>query len=140
MSNCFTASPEPPALTRFRDKLLAAFRMPDDTNDIKLASSEDGWDWTVTCVTHQESAAGVDITVFNDTLWMVFRGNDSQKETYYLYLTWSKDGKNWEGKHWREYETFLERPSIVVFQGKLFLAFRQDEESITVVQSGDGKD
>ena len=127
MSNYFASSPEVPALTLFRYKLLAAFRTPDGTNDSKVASSVDEWDWTVTSVTHHYKSAGVGITVFKDKLWMCFRANEygPERETYFLYLAWSDDGKNWSFKYWYECKTYLEGPTMSVLKYQLFVAFKR---------------
>ncbi|MGO1055181.1 tetratricopeptide repeat protein [Crossiella sp. CA198] len=91
---------EVPAITAFRDKLVAAwqsgpFSWKDGNNErtIAVSTSTDGKTWTepVRLAPIPLATGGIGLTVHNDQLHLLFKGADQGK-----YLTVSHDGKNWK--------------------------------------------
>ena len=110
------------SLAVFNNQLWVGFIADNDTNDILLCSSTDGFNWSDSLYINQQGSfatqsAALSLAAFNNQLWVAFNPNNN---TPTILLCSSTDGQNWPNQtviHANAYS-----PSLAVFNNRLWNA------------------
>jgi len=154
------ASSQAPALAVWNNTLYLAFVANDiATNTLLLVSSRDGKTWTdnqpiqynsgnsFTNLLPQVSLQAPALAVWNDTLYLAFVDEGIHNN---LLLVASRDGKTWTDNQPIQYnsgnfftnllpQVSLQAPALAVWNDTLYLAFVNNDSSILLASSRDGK-
>jgi hypothetical protein len=127
-----------PAMAVFEDKLYIAFKANDASNQLFVASSEDG--------TFPKPARGYSsvrmggspaMAVFKDKLYIAFKANDASNQ---LFVASFKDGTFSAPAIGYSSVRMGGNPAMAVFKDKLYIAFKANDASnqLFVASSEDG--
>lgn len=126
----------------FNKKLYAAWQAKGDTNAICMSSSADGITWSPPYPVAypgnvQSTTAAPSMTVFDNSIYMVYKANDSSNN---IYITYSSDAINWSDLNHLSQAT-NSAPAVAAYGAKLYMAYRKNDESnqIVITSSNNGK-
>jgi hypothetical protein len=117
-NNEYAKSEWTPSFTQFNNNYYMAYK-DGSNNGIRYSWSQDARYWNEPyTVKNLTSISTPQLVVFKNRMYMFFRKNDNR-----VYYTSTADGASWSSVRFTG-EKSAKPPTLTVFQGKLFMAFR----------------